>query len=394
MVQESLAAVPVVVGPVPQQIPIGSKGVTVLNEGNVDVTLATDAVPTAANSFTLEPNSTVPLTIGPMWATAASSCQLVVLTGIFNISNPNFVFSGSVTITGPIVVSSITAPVDVTGSTVSVGGSVDVSGSTVDVGTLSSGTVDITGPVQVENVTNTALLTEGDTDYLATFNGTGANFIGGTVTPTKAYSSLIFVYVNAVDPPTRPIGYCVLAYLGTLGPNGVPTRVGAFGQSFFGFTYQCEIGLQIKAGTVVDIQAYMSGNTNGTLSVFGTNATEPPLARGDGYNYPVGSQCLGSGATSGDLLPALGVGFRYHLKAGELTSIGGAAAGGITMNAQIGGQIVLLGSAGSDTSGYGATQLKIPEDGLLLDPNTAVGIGPVGTTPSVSNVSLIYDVVV
>jgi hypothetical protein len=91
----NLAGTPLVnITAVPQQLPISPLGSTLVNTSSIPVTLATDAITNAANSFVLAANgASLPIPVGPLWASIPSTfgglANLLVIPGMFNIFNPN-----------------------------------------------------------------------------------------------------------------------------------------------------------------------------------------------------------------------------------------------------------------------------------------------------------------
>lgn len=77
---------------VPQQVQIVSGGSTLINADTVPIILSTDAIPTPANSFTLNGKASLPLMSGPIWASVAQKGQtglLWVVPYIGNYYDPN-----------------------------------------------------------------------------------------------------------------------------------------------------------------------------------------------------------------------------------------------------------------------------------------------------------------
>lgn len=93
----STPGTPLIVQTEPTPVPIG-QGVTLVNQGSVTVTLASDPNITPSNSWTLPPNGAahpVPASTGPLWAVAPVQTTILVIPQVLNLFNPNVLTQNS-----------------------------------------------------------------------------------------------------------------------------------------------------------------------------------------------------------------------------------------------------------------------------------------------------------
>lgn len=367
--------------PVPQQLPISASGSTFMNTGTVPVILSTDSNVTSANSFQIVPNGVIPLPVGPMWASVIGSVSgtLVAIAGLYNVSNPNVnIEAATVTISGPVVVSNIES------GNVAVTGTVDIGGGTVDIGSI-SGPVDITGgPIDITSVTD-LVTTGGELDYLGSFNPTlgAAGVFAGNVTALNSYTAI--VVVAAITTGVPPV--CVLASDGTLSAGGtvrVPTFSGSFIIQPSNANYQSILGMSCKAGDNLDLLVRYQAACTGVVYVFGSTSLQPKI-RADGRSNPIGSQAVNASIATGSGTVIAAPGASIHILLKTLNHVSN------NVNSSVIGTI--NGVAVDLSNCFGGSfpqQVAIPEDGLLLDANTALTMGA-GAGIQAANAT--YDIV-
>lgn len=325
-------AVPILtVTPNPQQLPVG-KGVTVVNEGSVPITLSTSENTDPSNSWTLAVNGAYPIPVGfgPLWASVAKGSAngtVVVLNKEYNIVNP-------------LIQQSVAS-----------------------------------GVVLAESVPMTL---NPDFPYILELLG---------IKTAQSFKSLSVILSNLNTTPAGILPVCATAYNAT---DHIPSFSGGFilgpeGPSY----YKASMGCMNIIEDTINVSALLDTIvTEATcdVTVIGYDYSICPV-RADGRSYPLGANIAFATVTGGSitLLGALPY-LRVLLKSIHTSTVIAQTGDSGTVNVTVNGKTAPLITDVDSVSSF----LQW-EDGLLLDADTDIEI--VAGVISTMNASIIFDMV-